>query len=229
MARDHVEDEVCLPVRVSADKVESRWWRVVQPPPSVAFSLRGRIGAAMGNLVDVAVREFSRAVDPEAEADLEADVQTVGDARALKTFRNARSGRSVRNGDLPADVVAGDLTAAAVFVARHTGTRLDGPTLLGVHERNTGRDGASLGFKWPGPSLLHRLLLDSRLTYGGAGERPYYPSGMKGEAHPGAALWEAVSDGSVGAFVNALDGVVTGPDELTLLYTWALLHLWRPF
>lgn len=228
--RVELEDEVCLPVQVGPDKVLDRWWRITQPPPSVAFSLRGRIGAAMGSLVDVAVREFARAVDPQGELDLESDVASVGEARALQAFRRARSGRSVTNGDLPADVVAGDLLACAIYVAQKTGVHLDGPALLGVHERNTGRDAASMGFRWPGPSLLHRLLLDSRLTYGGSYEKAArWPSGMEGEDHDGAPLWKAVNEGSVGSFVNALDNLVTGPDELTLLYVWALLHLWRPF
>lgn len=229
MAKREVEDEVRLPVQVGPDEVVDRWWRITQPPPSVAFSLRGRIGAAMGPLVDVAVREFARAVDPQGEDDLAVDTASVGEARALQAFRRARSGRSVVNGDLPGHDVAGDLLGSAVFIAQHTGTRLDGPALLGVHERNTGRDAASMAFRWPGPSLLHRLLLDSRLTYGGQAVQRRYPSGMEGEPHDGANLWRAVNEGSVGGFVAALDDLVTGPDELTLLYAWALLHLWRPF
>ncbi len=234
MARRDVEDEACLPVQVGwgegdTERMEHRWWRITQPVPSVAFSLRGRIGAAMGPLVDVAVREFVRVVDPDGEADVASDAASVGEARALQVFRRARSGRSVVNGDLPGHDVAGDLLATAVYIARATGGRIDGPALLGVHERNTARDGSSLGFKWPGPSLLHRLLLDSRLTCGGSAKVARWPSGMAGEDHPGADLWTAVNEGSVGGFVHALDRLVTGPDELTLLYTWALLHLWRPF
>jgi len=237
MPRREVEDTVRIAVQVSADVTERRWWRIVQPPPSVAFSLRGRIGAAMGPLVDVAMREFSRAVDPQAEADLEADAQTLGDAAALRAFRNARCGRSVTSAEAlvapgvtaSAADVAGVLTVVATFVARHTGSQIDAPVLLGVHERNTANDPDALGFRWPGPSLLHRLLLDSRLQHGGTAERWRTASGNAGEDHPGAALQEAVNRGSVGGFVAALDDLVTGPDELTLLYTWALLHLWRPF
>jgi hypothetical protein len=36
-----------------------------QPVPSVAFALRGRIGAAIGDTVDVAMREFSRSIQNE--------------------------------------------------------------------------------------------------------------------------------------------------------------------
>jgi hypothetical protein len=238
MARNEVEDSVRIAVEMPPrGEVERRWWRIVQPPPSVAFSLRGRIGAALGPLVDVAMREFSRAVDPQAEEDLESDVQTMGDAMALRAFRNARCGRPIASAaalvgqgvEAKAGDVAGVLTVVATFVARHTGSRIDAPVLLGVHERNTANDPDALGFKWPGPSLLHRLLLDSRLQFGGSGEKWRTPSGIAGENHPGAALADAVNRGSVGGFVAALDDLVAGPDELTLLYTWALLHLWRPF
>jgi len=237
MGRHEVEDEVRIAVQVGHGTVERRWWRIVQPPPSVAFSLRGRIGAALGPVVDIAMREFSRAVDPQAEEDLEADVQTVGDAAALRAFRNARAGKSVTSAaalvgpgvQAKAGDVAGVLLTVATFIGRHTGARIDAPTLLGVHERNTANDADSLGFKWPGPSLLHRLLLDSRLTFGGTAEKWRTPSGVVGDDHPGLALADAVNRGSVGGFVAALDDLVAGPDELTLLYAWALLHLWRPF
>lgn len=236
--RAEVEDKACIAVATS-DGVENRWWQITQPVPSVAFSLRGRIGAALGpGVADVMMREFSRAIDPQAEEDLEADAQTVGDAMALRAFRNARAGRSVTSaaafvttpGRVPkAAEVAGVLLTVATFIARYTGARIDAPLLLGVHERNTERDGDSLGFKWTGPSLLHRLLLDSRLTFGGTAEKWRTPSGVKGEDHPGADLADAVNRGSVGGFVGALDDLSTGPDELTLLVAWALLHLWRPF
>src|SRR5690348_15207574 len=93
--RAEVEDKACIAVETAAG-FENRWWRITQPVPSVAFSLRGRIGAALGaGVADVMMREFSRAVDPQAEADLEADGQTVGDAMALRVFRNARAGESI--------------------------------------------------------------------------------------------------------------------------------------
>jgi len=239
MPRQEIEDKVCLPVRVSADVVERRWWSIVQPPPSVAFSLRGRIGAAMGPMVDVAMRQFLMVVDPQAEEDLAADAAAMGDAVALRTFRRVRAGQDIvtaaalvedkHKPHVTAGDVAGVLLHVASYIARASGGRIDGPILLGVHERNTANDGDSLGFKWPGPSLLHRLLLDSRLKYLGCAEKPRAPSGHAGEDHPGGALFAAVNRGSVGGFVAALDEVVTGPDELTLLYVWALLHLWRPF
>ena len=229
MARREVEDTVRIPVQVSREVVERRWWRVVQPPPSVSFSLRGRIGAAFGPLVDVAMREFSRVTDPDAEEALAADVATLGETAALRAFRRARSGEAIADGGRPADEVATTLLAVATYVARATGGRIDGPLLLGTHERCTADDPDALGFRWPGPSLLHRLLLDSHLTYGGSGEKFRAPSGRAGEEHPGARLFDAVNRGSVGGFVGALDDLVTGPDELTLLVAWALLHLWRPF
>ena len=142
--RAEVEDKVCIAVE-TANGVEHRWWRITQPVPSVAFALRGRIGAAIGDTVDVAMREFSRAVDPDAEEALEADVQTLGDAAALRAFRNARAGRSIVSASAlvapgrtaTAADVAGVLLTVATFVARHTGGRLDAVGLLGVHERNT--------------------------------------------------------------------------------------------
>lgn len=237
MPRREIDDQVRLPVRVSADVVEGRWWSIVQPPPSVAFSLRSRIGAAMGPMVDVGMRQFLMVVDPQAEDDLIADAAAMGDAVALQTFRRVRAGQGIVTaaalveGDrgLHAGDVAGVLLHVATYVARASGGRIDGPLLLGVHERNTPEAGDAFGFRWPGPSLLHRLLLDSRLKYLGCAERPRAPSGIAGEDHPGGPLFAAVNRGSVGGFIAALDDVVTGPDELTLLYVWALLHLWRPF
>ena len=152
--RAEVEDKVCIAVE-TANGLENRWWRITQPVPSVAFALRGRIGAAIGDTVDVAMREFSRAVDPDAEEALEADAQTLGDAAALRAFRNARAGKSVVSAaafvapgrTATAADVAGVLLTVATLVARHTGGRLDAVGLLGVHERNTANDADSLGFR----------------------------------------------------------------------------------
>ena len=230
MARVRAEDRVRIEVQVGPGEVEGHWWAIEQPSPSVSLALRLRIGAALGPFPDYMMREFSRLMDPDAEAALEVDTKTVGDALALQAFRRARSGQSIQDGDQPAHGVSMTLLAVARLIAHGTGGRVDGPLLLGVHERNTDRDGDSLGFKWPGPSLLHRLLLDSRLRYLGAASKPREPSGVVGEDdHPGHDLAEAVARGQVAAFVNALDETVSGPDELTLLVAWALLHLWRPF
>lgn len=225
MPREDVEDEVCLEIRTGVDTVEKRWWRIVQPVPSVAFSLRGRIGSALGTAVDAAMRSLYAVTDPDGEEDIAATTATLGEAAALQAFRRARSGRSIAEPGERADVSAGRLLAVAGFVARSSGITLDAALLLGEHERHSN----AFGYKWAKPSLLHRLLLDSGLTFGGSAPRARYPSGRDGEDHPGAGLWRAYNTGSVGDFVREIDGLVSGPDELTLLVAWCLLHLWRPF
>ena len=226
-ARRDLEEVLRLEVRVGqgADDTRRRWWRIRQPPPSVAFTLRGRISSCLGGTMDWAVRNFLAVTDPQAEADLVADGMTVGEALALRTFYRARTGRAVVDAGEDVSEAAARLLAVASAVSAHAGVDLNAALLLGEHERE--RD--NMAFRWAKPSLLHRLLLDSSLTYGGDGERPRYPSGRPGEQHAGAGLWKAVEGGSVGEFVRCLDQVVAGPDELTLLCAWALLHLWRPF
>lgn len=225
--RRDLEEVLRLEVRVGlgADDVRRRWWRIRQPPPSVAFTLRGRIGACLGDATDWAVRNFLLVADPQGEADLEADVATVGEALALKTFARARAGRAVVDDGEAVEMASLRLSAVASAVAGRAGVDLNAALLLGEHERE--KD--NMAFRWAKPSLLHRLLLDSSLTYGGDGPRPMYPGGRPGETHPGAGLWSAMNGGSVGEFVRHLDTVVSGPDELTLLCAWAVLHLWRPF
>lgn len=225
MARD-VEDTICLHVQVSVEVEQDRWWRIEQPPPSIALTLRGRIGAALGPAADQALLLMFRGLDPQGAEDVEQDEQSVGDALALATFRRARSGRSVVVDDEPADVTAGRLLAVAAFIGRRTGAGVDSVLLLGEHER---REKGQPGYKWPRPALLYRLLMDSKLCFGGWAERARWPSGTPDDEAPGAALMQAQLRGSVGEFIEALDKVVAGPDELLLLVSWALLHLWRPF
>lgn len=226
MPRRDVEDTIRLRVRVSADQVQDRHWRIEQPPPSVALTLRGRIGAALGPAADQAMLLMYHNLDPASAEDLAQDEATVGDALALATFHNARSGRSVAVQGEDADATAGRLLAVAAFIARNTGATLDSSLLLGEHER---QGGGAPGYKWARPALLYRLLMDSRLTFGGVAPKPLWPSGVPGDESPGAALFKAHLQGSIGEHIAALDNVVAGPDELLLLVTWALLHLWRPF
>ena len=140
---------------------------------------------------------------------------------------------SLVSGTDPGTVTAASSLLGTLFSVFNSGVLVVGSLIVSyvavVGVINTANDGDSLGFRWPGPSLLHRLLLDSRLSYGGSGEKWRTPSGVAGEDHPGAALADAVNRGNVGGFINAMDDLVTGPDELTLLVAWALLHLWRPF
>ena len=225
MGKRDVEDEVRIRVQTGDGEHSDRWWSIVQPPPSVAFSLRGRIGAALGTAADVAMRLMLRGIDEQAEADLEADGQTVGEAAAVRAFQRARSGRSIVDLGEDASAAAGRLMGVSSWAARVAGVSLDSALLLGEHERT----GEALGFKWRKPSLLHRLLLDSRLKYGGDAPKARWVTGRTGEEHDGAPLWAAVNSGGVGEFVTALDRVVASPDELTMLAAWALLHLWRPF
>lgn len=229
MPRHDIEDEVCLTMRVGqgAEDVEPRWWSISQPRPSIALTLRARIGAALGPASDAAMRAMYRVLDPDAEEDLEHDAATIGDAAALQTFRRARSGHCIvdlAEGETM-DIAAGRLIAVAAYIARVSGQRLDAALLLGEHDRVAD----NLDYKWTRPSLLHRLLLDSGLRFGGSAKRPNYPSGRPGDSSPGAGLFAAYNTGSITAFIREVDELVSGPDELLLLTTWALLHLWRPF
>jgi len=230
MARPYIEDQICLSMRVgpSPEDVERRWWKIEQPRPSIALALRARIGSALGPATDDAVmRSLYAVIDPDAEDDVAADTATVGEAAALQVFRRARSGKSLvalAEGETM-DIAAGRLLAIASFVARAAGQRLDAALLLGEHERVAD----NLEYRWAKPSLLHRLLLDSGLRFGGSAKAPRYPSGRPGDDSPGAALFAAWNGGSVTTFVREVDVLVSGPDELLLLTVWALLHLWRPF
>jgi hypothetical protein len=238
MPRREIEDEVCLAMRVGqgAEDIESRWWSISQPRPSISLTLRARIGAALGPAADSAMRSMYAVLDPGTEDDLEQDAATLGDAAALQVFRRARSGHgiaSIADGETPdgitikapMDLAAGRLLAVASFVARASGQKLDAALLLGEHDRVAD----NLDYKWTRPSLLHRLLLDSGLKFGGNAKVARYPSGRPGDTAPGAALFTAYNTGSITAFIREIDLLVSGPDELLLLTTWALLHLWRPF
>lgn len=221
------EDTICIRVLTGTDRPTDRWWSIVQPPPSVALGLRGRIGAALGSAADMAIGLMLRGIDEEGEADRQADVVTVGEAAALRACRRARSGQSIVDlgGTAGAGEAAVQLCRVASWAAGAAGIRLDSALLLGEHERTA----EAMGYRWARPALLHRLLLDSSLRYGGDGPTARWPTGRATDEHDGAGLWDALNRGSIGEFVRALDDVVTGPDELTMLTTWALLHLWRPF
>lgn len=238
-------DRVCLvlpaPPGVGDGRLR-RWWSIVQPVPSVAFALQGRIAAALGGAGDFAVRAFF--ADPDQEEDLRLDTQAMGEDLALRVLRRARSGRGLCEAHEMADSAA-RLWAVLRVASERGGGVMDAVALLGDPERSPA------GPRWTRASLLHRLLLESGLRYDGDGQTPLGPlpdgpvqvpnlSGVPPleaaqamqravEAQQRAALRDAVQQGSVTAFVSALDDILVSPDEMALLSAWAVVHLIRPF
>lgn len=224
-----------------------RWWWIRQPPPSVAFALQARVAAAVGDAATHVLKAFF--ADEEQEADFAAERDVMGEALALRTLRRARAGKALFGAEDP--VLCSDrLWAVLRFAQAKSHGSMDALTLMGEPERAP----RSPEHRWPRPSLLHRVLLASELRFDGEGEQPRGPlpdgppvapeppTGGRGasvayaDAHRlyaedvgRAALRDAVSEGSVTAFVQALDGVACSPDEVALLCAWAVLHLWRPF
>lgn len=208
-----------------------RWWFIVQPPPSVAFSLQGRIAAALGDAADRVVRMLFL-TDALAE-DVAAAEATLGEEEALRVLRRARSGHGIAE-QQDSDGFSGctERLWAVVRMAtvRSRGT-VDALALLGEPERERGRPTS----RWARPSLLHQLLLHSGLRHDGEGPSPlaalpdHVPGDAPADLRARKALSDAVVDGSVSAFVAALDDVLASPDEMALLSAWALVHLWRPF
>jgi hypothetical protein len=232
----------------AADKPDRvRWWWIRQPPPSVAFALQARIAAAVGDAAQHALAAFF--TDDEQEADFKAERDTLGEALALRTLRRARAGKALFGAEDPVSC-SDRLWAVLRFAQAKSGGTMDALTLMGEPERAP----RSPEYKWPRASLLHRVLLASELRFDGEGDQPRGPlpagplvapeppTGGRGaqvayvDAHRlymedtgRAALRDAVSEGSVTAFVSALDAVACSPDEVALLCAWAVLHLWRPF
>lgn len=209
-----------------------RWWWIVQPPPSVAFNLQGRIAAALGAAGEYAIRGLFVA-DEQAE-DLERDTATVGEDLALRTLRRSRAGKGIAETQ-DSDGFTGctaRLWAVLRASAVKSGGGLDAVGLLGEPERVRGRQEV----RWARSGLLYHLLLHSGLRYDGEGPAPLPPTpdgppprDAPADLRARVALRDAVAEGSVGAFTAALDDVLTSPDELALLCTWAVVHLWRPF
>lgn len=236
MPRPAIRDEVCLLLPTAEGGEPSRrWWSVRQPSPLVAFSLQARVAAALGPGADLVVRALL-AVDREGEEAVAADRVTVGEARALEAFRRARSGRCVVDQGEPAEEAAGRLWAVVALSVARCGQRMDAALLAGEAERQPPQPGpggepAGGGVRWTRPSLLHRLLLDSELRFGGEGAQPRRGSWLvEGEPDsPGRRLAVAVAGGNAAAFSAALDGVLVSADEVALLSALAVLTLWRPF
>ena len=209
-----------------------RWWWIMQPPPSVAFNLQGRIAAALGAAGEYAIRGLFVA-DEQAE-DLERDTAVVGEDLALRTLRRSRAGLGIAESQ-DADGLAG-ATARLYAVIRaataRSGAGLDAVALLGEPERVRGQQAP----RWRVGGLLHHLLLHSSLRHDGEGPKPLDPpptgpppADASADLRSRMALRDAVADGSVGGFMAALDDVLASPDELALLCAWAVIHLWRPF
>lgn len=223
-------DRICLtlPTPEGAPEIR-RWWYIEQPRPSVAFALQVRVAAALGGASEFFLQAFF--ADPDQQADLEADRQTVGEALALRTLRRARAGQALAGAQEMRECAA--RLWAVLSVAAGKGDRMDALLLAGEAERERGTD----AHRWPRASLLHRLLLDSGLRYDGDGPSPLGPvaatpmlaADTPAHVRARAALRDAVAQGGVGEFVRALDEVLVSPDELALLSAWAVLHLFRPF
>lgn len=217
----------------SPEPERRRWWRIVQPPPSVAFALQGRVAAALGEAGLFAVDALF--ANPDQHEDHAAEVTLLGDALAARTLRRSRAGQPV------AAMTAGDahagqerLWAVLRAAARRARGGMDALLLLGEPERERGTS----GYRWRAPSLLHALLMYSQLQMDG--EDPKGPRSVPmdweklderspAEARLAGDVRRAVVEGSLTSFSRALDACLVGPDEMALLSTWAVLHLLRPF
>lgn len=205
-----------------------RWWRIRQPPPSVAFALQGQVAAALGEAAGFALEALF--LSPDQHEDAAAETGLLGDALAMRTVRRSRASQPVA-----ALGEAREATPRLWAVLRAAAARSRGGMnallLLGMPEREKG------GYRWAQPSLLHALLMYSELQFDGEGKGPRpVPvdlGNLERDAAPevrqAGALRQAVVDGSLAAFVRALDDLLISPDEMGLLCTWAVLHLYRPF
>ncbi|HEY8377542.1 MAG TPA: hypothetical protein VIK91_13700 [Nannocystis sp.] len=233
MARPEDWLPIILPAPAGSPEPERRrWWRIRQPPPVVAFSLQARIAAALGEVGGFAVEALF--TDPDQAEDLHALDGLVGEALALRVLRRSRAG-------MPIAAMGEDMreaTARLWAVLRAASTRarggLDALLLVGAAER----EAKAPGYRWGQPSLLHALLMFSELQFDG--EDPKGPRTVPvdlaklGDKEPAEVrlagqLRQNVIDGSLTAFVRTLDDLLASPDELALLSTWAVLHLFRPF
>lgn len=237
--RPDIEDKICLSVPKPSDptETENRWWTIRQPVPSVAFSLQGRLFAALGpGIVETINRLLATSetlVDPLVDSggngtrlqDAESTRLTLGDAEALKVLRRARTGRCLVDEGENVALAGSRLRTILGFLTPRTGANFQAPLLLGEARRV--KD--NMEHTWEKPALVHQLLLASELTYGGNGDGHWQPSGLEGDESPGCALWHALNHGSVNGFIRSLDEILSGPEELMLLSIWAGIHLFRPF
>lgn len=208
-----------------------RWWRIRQPPPVEAFALQARLAAALGEVGGFAVEALF--ADPDQAEDLTAMQGLLGEALALRVLRRSRAGLSIAAmGEMR------EATARLWAVMRSASSRarggLDALLLAGSPEREL----RGVGYRWGQPSLLHALLLFSELQFDG--ENPIGPrtvpvdlSKLGDKDAPdvrlAGQLRQHVIEGALSPFVRTLDEILVSPDEMALLCTWAVLHLFRPF
>lgn len=236
--RNDIEDQICLSIPVGIDEVQNRWWKLEQPPPSVAFSLRGHLLAALGPNTINAIQRWLEASEknlqdtyedpPQVIEDFKSNILTTNETIAASIFRKTRMGQClVAEGENLGEATT-RLMAVLSAISKTFDLQLNAPTLVGESERHA--DNVAI-HRWPKPSLLHRLLLSSKINFGGTGKTPVYPSGrdVPGGNDPGGPLCKAVAAGSISGFINALDDILVSADELAMLSAWAVVHLFRPF
>ena len=204
--RPDIEDEICLSVPTDPDSTELRWWSIRQPPPSVAFALQAQMLSALGAKVGEAVMALLRLspasmgsdeLNDEGESlvvqDIRADTETLGEAHALKVFRNARQGKNLVQPGESLEVAGDRLRSCLYLISRHVGVEMSSAKLVG----DPSRVKDNLAFTWASPALIHRLLLSSELRFGGTAKKPQYPSGLEDKPTPQTMLSKAVNEGSV--------------------------------
>lgn len=236
--RPDIEDRICLsvPKGPTDPEMERRWWSIRQPVPSVAFSLQGRLLAALGpGIVETIHRllatsgavtdPLNNAGNPSHLLDAKMTQETLGDAHALRVLRRARAGQCLVSEGEPLQEAGTRLRALLRWIAPRTGADLQAPLLLGEAKRL--KDNLVHG--WERAALIHQLLLSSELTFLGSAEMGWEPSGMEDDTSPGGPLFRAMNQGSVTGFVTALDHILISAEELMLLSIWATVHLFRPF
>jgi hypothetical protein len=211
-----------------------RWWSIRQPGPVEAFTLQGKIAAAVGDAGAAAIEALF--LSPDQHDDVAGDAALFGEALAMHTLRRSRAGRPIMDLQDRGDVLGAQdrLWAVLAFAGKRAGGKggMDVATLLGTIDRD--REGNE---RWTSPSLLIRLLLASELQFDGEAETGPRPTAVDlaklgprdGDQKAAGELRQAVVERSAAAFARALDVVLASPDELALLAAWAVLHLYRPF
>ena len=232
-----------------------RHWWIMQPPPTVALALQLKVAAACGDAARWVLEAFF--TSPEQAEDFAAERDTMGEALALQTLRRARAGQALFSGE-DGIFCTSRLWAVLRMAQARSGGTMDALTLLGEPERVPKSQDyrwtrpsllhrvlLASGLRFDGEVGEHEPPAGA-LPDGPLRPPPAMPAGASAK-DPGAfeaywvevrrhkvdgqrlALRDAVADGSITAFVAALDGAVCSPDELALLSVWACLHLWRPF
>lgn len=206
--------------------VVHRWWRYRRPRPSIAMALQTRVVAVFGPAYERACLALLRLMGGgEAEQEAESEVAGMGgdDALALETFRRASTGRTLVDPGEDIVVAGARLRAVLGYAMRQSGGKVDTGALLGEYS-----EGLPAGeVRWLKSGLLHRVLYDSMLEFGGGNDKAFSETAAHGD-HAVESLVSSLCAGPT-KFVEALDDVVTGAEELRLVGAAATLHLLRPF